>query len=276
MQKRCKIQTSNAVATWRELSLSLSSSMHLAPSQVSVTSMVPQTRDSRKRNGCFASRWRKLPSSASHQGKKARKKKESYIGFCKPDIQYWRMRRRRITKQSIDNKEARKHTWRETLSSLTPTESHQNKIVETVGREDANEKEKEKSNGLTTTRHSAMDTTHVKRRRGKETKTKAKYKMRKREKEQTLPRVAKRTLALRDIVSKEKQDRIPVPKLEKRTKNWWAFPRTSSPPPHTKTKPTLWSSFFATVRERWQILNWNRLLVQAKMMTSHNNHSFRR
>jgi hypothetical protein len=65
-----------------------------------------------------------------------------------------------------------------------------------------------------------MDTTHVKRRRGKETKTKAKYKMRKREKEQTLPRVAKRTLALRDIVSKEKQDRIPVPKLEKRTKNW--------------------------------------------------------
>jgi hypothetical protein len=38
------------------LSLSLSSSMHLAPSQVSVTSMVPQTRDSRKRNGCFASR----------------------------------------------------------------------------------------------------------------------------------------------------------------------------------------------------------------------------
>jgi hypothetical protein len=35
---------------------SLSPSMHVAPSQVSVTSMVPQTRDSRKRNGCFASR----------------------------------------------------------------------------------------------------------------------------------------------------------------------------------------------------------------------------
>jgi hypothetical protein len=106
-----------------------------------------------------------------------------------------------------------------TLSTINPTESHQNKIVERVGREEASEAEEEKSNGLTTTRHSAMDTTHVKRRRGKETKPKAKYKVRKREKEQTLPRVAPRTLALRDFVSKEKQDRIPVPKLEKRTKN---------------------------------------------------------
>jgi hypothetical protein len=53
----------------------------------------------------------------------------------------------------------------------------------------------------------------------KETKPKAKYKMRKREKKQALPRVAPRTLALRDFVSEEKQDRIPVPKLEKRTKN---------------------------------------------------------
>lgn len=95
---------------------SLSPSMHVAPSQVSVTSMVPQTRDSRKRNGCFASRWRKLPFSTSHQRKKAIKKKESYIGFCKPDIQYWRMRRCRTTEHSIDNKEARKHTWRSQLS----------------------------------------------------------------------------------------------------------------------------------------------------------------
>lgn len=55
--------------------------------------------------------------------------------------------------------------------------------------------------------------------------------MRKREKEQTLPRVAPRTLALRDFVSKEKQDRIPVPKLEKRTKPDEHFP--APVPPHT-------------------------------------------
>lgn len=267
---------------WRRdgSSLSLSPSMHLAPSQVSVTSMVPQTRDSRNRNGCFASRWRKLPSSASHQRKKARKKKESYIGFCKPDIQYWRMRRCRTTKQSMDNKEARKHTWRETLSSLNPTESHQNKIVETVGQGRSQRSGRgEIPRAYNNTALSHGHTTHVKRRRGKETKTKSEIQNeKKREKEQTLPRVAKRTLALRDFFSKEKQDRIPVPKLEKRTKNWWAFPRTSSPPPsphtHTKTKPTLWSSFFATVRERWQILVRNRLHEQPNLMTSHTHHSF--
>ncbi len=68
---------------WRRdgSSLSLSSSMHLAPIQVSVTSMVPQTRDPRKINGRFASRWRKLQSSASHQRKKAKEKKRILYRF---------------------------------------------------------------------------------------------------------------------------------------------------------------------------------------------------
>jgi len=61
--------------------------------------------------------------------------------------------------------------------------SHQNKIVETVGQGRSQRSGRgEIQRAYNNTELSHGHTTHVKRRRGKETKTKAKYKMRKREK----------------------------------------------------------------------------------------------